>query len=86
VIVLIGIYMKVRVQLRGELTIGILHPACNSGGGGEKVLWSIVESIMMLLEEKEIKARVFIYSGEEYIDKITILEKAEKRFNMKKLS
>lgn len=26
-------------------TIGILHPFCNSGGGGERVLWSAVKAL-----------------------------------------
>lgn len=26
-------------------TIGILHPFCNSGGGGERVLWSAIKAI-----------------------------------------
>ena len=27
------------------LTIGFFHPFCNSGGGGERVLWSAVKAI-----------------------------------------
>lgn len=26
-------------------TVGILHPFCNSGGGGERVLWSAVKAL-----------------------------------------
>lgn len=26
-------------------TIGFFHPFCNSGGGGERVLWSAVKTI-----------------------------------------
>jgi alpha-1,2-mannosyltransferase len=28
-----------------DLTIGFFHPFCNSGGGGERVLWSAVKII-----------------------------------------
>lgn len=28
------------------LHLGIFHPYCNDGGGGEKVLWTAVEVIL----------------------------------------
>ena len=28
-----------------QFTVGFFHPFCNSGGGGERVLWSAVKAI-----------------------------------------
>ena len=64
--------------------IGILHPSCNSGGGGEKVLWTILESIFKIIDKKELKIKVIIYSGEN-VDKFTIIDNAKKKFNMKEI-
>lgn len=30
---------------KGCFTVGFFHPFCNSGGGGERVLWSAVKVI-----------------------------------------
>jgi len=30
---------------KDAFTVGFFHPFCNSGGGGERVLWSAVKAI-----------------------------------------
>lgn len=57
---------------------GILHPYCNSGGGGEKVLWELVNVIL----RKDSKNIVTIYHGESATPK-EILENVERLFHLK---
>eukprot|EP00002_Diphylleia_rotans_P005006 TRINITY_DN1396_c0_g1_i2.p1 TRINITY_DN1396_c0_g1~~TRINITY_DN1396_c0_g1_i2.p1 ORF type:complete len:489 (-),score=51.99 TRINITY_DN1396_c0_g1_i2:1896-3362(-) len=67
--------------------IAFFHPYCNDGGGGERVLWSMIQAIQQTYPN----SRVSIYSGKEYIfDAIgkremtgpEILAKATSRFNI----
>jgi alpha-1,2-mannosyltransferase len=37
-------HLKYRIN-DDTFTIGFFHPFCNSGGGGERVLWSIIKII-----------------------------------------
>lgn len=30
---------------KGKTIIGIFHPYCNAGGGGERVLWGAIQAI-----------------------------------------
>lgn len=30
---------------KNQIVIGIFHPYCNAGGGGERVLWSAIQAI-----------------------------------------
>lgn len=36
---------KLRQQSKKETVVGIFHPYCNAGGGGERVLWAAVQAI-----------------------------------------
>lgn len=39
-------YAKKREERQQKGTVvGIFHPYCNAGGGGERVLWTIVQAI-----------------------------------------
>jgi len=42
VVVVVRMITNTKLDRNGKLVIGFLHPACNSGGGGEKVLWSMI--------------------------------------------
>jgi hypothetical protein len=39
-------------QDEGTFTIGIFHPNCSSGGGGERVLWKAIEALGEMKEGK----------------------------------
>ncbi|XP_033222084.1 GDP-Man:Man(3)GlcNAc(2)-PP-Dol alpha-1,2-mannosyltransferase isoform X2 [Belonocnema kinseyi] len=59
--------------------IGIFHPYCNAGGGGERVLWAAVKAI----QKKYPDVHIAIYTGDLDVDPEQILKKVDKSFNMK---
>ena len=41
------ILLRLRVLLRRRpRTLGVLHPYCNDGGGGERVLWVAIRELL----------------------------------------
>nr|CAG4642565.1 EOG090X07J8 [Evadne anonyx] len=64
-------------QLNGRKSIGIFHPYCNAGGGGERVLWCAVRAI----QSKFKNHHIFIYTGDNVKPDDMILN-AKKRFNV----
>jgi alpha-1,2-mannosyltransferase len=48
---------------KDEVIVGFFHPYCNAGGGGERVLWTLVKAI----QETYPKARCVIYTGDTTI-------------------
>ncbi|XP_058793185.1 GDP-Man:Man(3)GlcNAc(2)-PP-Dol alpha-1,2-mannosyltransferase-like [Phymastichus coffea] len=62
-----------------EITVGIFHPYCNAGAGGERVLWSVVKA----LQSNYKNVHVFIYTGDLEHDRETILSNVEKVFDIK---
>lgn len=32
-------------SLDGKIVVGLFHPYCNAGGGGERVLWCAIKSL-----------------------------------------
>ena len=62
-----------------EITIGIFHPYCHAGGGGERVLWTGVRA----LQSKYENAQIYIYTGDLDADRDKILNNVEKIFDIK---
>ncbi|KAJ6647614.1 GDP-Man:Man(3)GlcNAc(2)-PP-Dol alpha-1,2-mannosyltransferase [Pseudolycoriella hygida] len=58
--------------------IGIFHPYCNAGGGGERVLWCAVRA----LQNKNKNIKITIYTGDVDAEPNTILTKAKNTFNI----
>ncbi|KAJ5774527.1 CAZyme family GT4 [Penicillium paradoxum] len=58
--------------------IGFFHPFCNAGGGGERVLWEAVRAT----QKRWPKAICAIYTGDHEVNKATMLERVEHRFNI----
>ncbi|KGO76810.1 Glycosyl transferase, family 1 [Penicillium italicum] len=58
--------------------IGFFHPFCNAGGGGERVLWEAIRAT----QKRWPKAICAIYTGDHEVNKATMLEKVENRFNI----
>ncbi|KAF8547294.1 glycosyltransferase family 4 protein [Imleria badia] len=56
--------------------VGLFHPYCNAGGGGERVLWTVVSHIQR--EHKDIIC--VVYSGDVDASKQDIIEKVKARF------
>ncbi|CAL1681548.1 unnamed protein product [Lasius platythorax] len=65
-------------QQRGTV-VGIFHPYCNAGGGGERVLWAAVQAI----QNKYPDVHIAIYTGDLDADPEKILSRTEKAFNVK---
>lgn len=55
-LVILWLYINVKkVQSKSnKLKVAFLHPFCNDGGGGEKVLWFIVKALVDNLKDIEI--------------------------------
>ncbi|OJD25018.1 hypothetical protein ACJ73_03622, partial [Blastomyces percursus] len=62
-----------------EGIIGFFHPFCNAGGGGERVLWAAVRAT----QKRWPKAICAIYTGDDDLNKSTMLERVENRFNIR---
>ncbi|KAJ9055977.1 asparagine-linked glycosylation protein, variant 3 [Entomophthora muscae] len=58
--------------------IGYFHPYCNAGGGGERVLWTMIQS----LQAKHPYILHAIYTGDVDVSKETMLENVKNRFNI----
>lgn len=58
--------------------IGIFHPYCNAGGGGERVLWVLLKA----LKTKYPNHQYVIYTGDQGVTKSDILSKAASTFNI----
>ncbi|KAJ3650740.1 hypothetical protein Zmor_016822 [Zophobas morio] len=62
-----------------KLQVGIFHPYCNAGGGGEKVLWVGLQA----LQEQYKDAEFYIYTGDVEATPAEILDKVHKVLNVK---
>ncbi|KAK9297536.1 hypothetical protein QLX08_008773 [Tetragonisca angustula] len=73
-------YSKMRAnRTHSETVVAFFHPYCNSGGGGERVLWAAVSAI----QNKYPNVHIAIYTGDLDAHPEQILNKAEKVFNYK---
>lgn len=64
-----------------KFVIGIFHPFCNSGGGGERVLWELCHAILQKYTNKDVK--IAIYTGDSDIAPDNIIKKVEDKFGIK---
>ncbi|UJR35544.1 hypothetical protein I4U23_028298 [Adineta vaga] len=62
-----------------RLSIAFFHPYCNDGGGGERVLWSAIESI---LKKYKNNIQIIIYTGDTDATPEDILLRVKQRFDM----
>ncbi|XP_034187021.1 ALG11 alpha-1,2-mannosyltransferase isoform X1 [Osmia lignaria lignaria] len=73
-------YFKKRAERsQKETVVGFFHPYCNSGGGGERVLWAAVSAI----QARYSNVHIVIYTGDLDAHPEQILSKTEKVFNYK---
>lgn len=61
-----------------EGIVGLVHPFCNAGGGGERVLWAAIKAT----QKRWPKAICVVYTGDHDATKSTILERVKHRFNI----
>ncbi len=62
-----------------RLSIAFFHPYCNDGGGGERVLWTAIESI---LKKYKNDIQIIIYTGDTDSTPEEILYRVKQRFDM----
>jgi len=74
---LIQVFRRRRVTKEDGLTLGIFHPYCNAGGGGEKVLWCAIRAI----QQRHPHVDVVVYTGDTDATPDDILALAAKRLN-----
>lgn len=63
---------------RPYFTVGFMHPFCNSGGGGERVLWSALKA----LQDNYPNCICVIYTGDKVSSPNEFIQKAKERFNI----
>ncbi|XP_030375395.1 GDP-Man:Man(3)GlcNAc(2)-PP-Dol alpha-1,2-mannosyltransferase [Scaptodrosophila lebanonensis] len=68
---------KLHGSSENQLYVGLFHPYCNAGGGGERVLWCAVRT----LQNKYDNIKIIIYTGDIESSPKAILDKARNVFN-----
>ena len=85
--VLLGLRLHVSRALRtwrrtgGRMTVGFLHPYCNDGGGGERVLWVAIRELIARGLLDPVKWRIVVYTGDTIADD-EIRANAKRRFDV----
>lgn len=69
------IWLRVR---RKKKCIGIFHPYCNAGGGGERVLWALIQAI----QSHHSDFQVVIYTGDCDVSSDQIVSKVKSSFKI----
>jgi len=70
--------IKEMIKKKEKIKVAFFHPFCFSGGGGERVLWVAIDTIIRKYENFE----VTIYMKETDLTKKDILEKIKNQFNL----
>ena len=63
---------------RRKLVVGFFHPYCNSGGGGERVLWRCIHALHALSPD----IQCVVYTGDRDATPQQIAQKAAERFHL----
>ncbi|KYK56732.1 alpha-1,2-mannosyltransferase alg11 [Drechmeria coniospora] len=58
--------------------VGFLHPFCNAGGGGERVLWAAIRATQIQWPN----AKCVVYTGDHDVNKEDMLRRVKNRFNI----
>jgi len=70
--------IKEMIKKNEKVKVAFFHPFCFSGGGGERVLWVAIDTIIRKYENFE----VTVYMKETDLTKKEILEKIKNQFNL----
>ncbi|XP_026151845.1 GDP-Man:Man(3)GlcNAc(2)-PP-Dol alpha-1,2-mannosyltransferase-like [Mastacembelus armatus] len=85
VLLLLGVRMWLRGRRRarwaqdGGPAVAFFHPYCNAGGGGERVLWCALRTLM----HRYPRVSFVVYTGDQGVTGEQILEGARQRFNIR---
>jgi alpha-1,2-mannosyltransferase len=72
-------YKFARRTASNKCTVSFFHPYCNSGGGGERVLWCAIDHLLKYQDPSVYE--FVVYSGDS-IDREEMLQAARKRFGL----
>ncbi|CAG5103305.1 2-mannosyltransferase (Homo sapiens) [Cotesia congregata] len=79
---LLAIYFKRKFSKKdfnSKEVIGIFHPYCNAGGGGERVLWAVVKA----LQKEYPDVHIVIYTGDLEVAPEEMINRVKRTFNIK---
>lgn len=66
-------------KFQNTIRIGVFHPFCNAGGGGERVLWCAIRALQQQYGDT---IHITIYTGESNVAGERILLNAQNSFNV----
>ncbi|XP_050546579.1 GDP-Man:Man(3)GlcNAc(2)-PP-Dol alpha-1,2-mannosyltransferase [Daktulosphaira vitifoliae] len=78
IVVLRTHYSSKKNKFPSQFSVAFFHPYCNSGGGGERVLWCAVSAVSAAYP----KVKIIIYTGDLDASPIEIVKQAKLRFNI----
>jgi alpha-1,2-mannosyltransferase len=64
VLIAVRAYVAISCRMRTARTIAFLHPFCNDGGGGERVLWVAIREMIERHKRDSTPWRVVVYTGD----------------------
>jgi len=73
-------YFTLKRRGSKKLVLGIFHPYCNDGGGGERVLWCLIKAVHNL-QSKGSQLELVVYTGDR-VPASDILKNVEERFGI----
>jgi glycosyltransferase involved in cell wall biosynthesis len=76
-----GVLLRSRLKKTGSKVLGFFHPYCDSGGGGERVLWVSIAALMNNERLRE-KFNIVIYASCGQCEKERILVDVCRRFSI----
>lgn len=68
-------------KVKSVKIIAFFHPYCNNGGGGERVLWIMISSILKNIDLHD-KTKIVVYTGDINKSKDQILENVKNHFQI----
>lgn len=71
-------YANKRRKCPTQFSIAFFHPYCNSGGGGERVLWCAVTAVSSAYP----KVKIVVYTGDLEVSPDEIIKRTKQRFNI----
>lgn len=75
---LLFVAKRSRERDAGRHVVGLFHPYCNAGGGGERVLWAMVQ----VLQAKFPNLEIVIYTGDVSVTPAEILAKVSQNLQI----
>lgn len=80
---IVSLYYRLKGPKKSsQLTIAFFHPYCDTGGGGERVLWCGINA----MKRKFPDAQFVVYTGDVHVSGDQIINKAQSRFKIQNMN